>query len=120
MKNKDDLNSAVEVLQSLLEKGNSPLANDFKRYRLKNEWLDVAGPTIAKATSPVGFYQGILYVWVKSASWMTQLFPMRKALLKKVNSYMGGPWAKDIRFTQDLRSLPKVEPLEPEGTPPTT
>ena len=103
----DNVHSAVEVLQSLLEKGNTPLAQDFKRYRLKLEWVKVTGKTIGENTSPVGFQKGTLWVYVKSAAWMTQLFPVKKALINKVNSFMGEKWIKDLRFTQDLRDVPK-------------
>src|SRR5258708_6096792 len=82
--------SAVDVLQGLLEKGNSPLAQDFKRYRLKLDWPKVVGPTIAEKCSPVGFANGILYIWVTNATWMNQLFYARRELLKKINAYAGG------------------------------
>ncbi|MCC6276727.1 MAG: DUF721 domain-containing protein [Oligoflexia bacterium] len=117
MKNDDEIpDSALNVLQGLLEKGNSPLAEDFKRYRLKRVWPQVVGPTIAAKCSPVGFSKGILYIWTVSSAWMNQLYFARTEILKKVNDYMGGPWATQIRLTLDARSLPSGSQL-PDDPP---
>ena len=107
-------NSALDVLQSMLGKGNSPLAQDFKRYRLKLDWHQCVGPTIAEKCSPVGYSNGILYIWVTNATWMNQLFFARKELLKKISSFAGKGWVRDIRFTQDRRDVP-VDALTQEG-----
>jgi predicted nucleic acid-binding Zn ribbon protein len=106
---KDDkkvLPTALDVLQGLLEKGNTPLAEDFKRYRLKLDWAKVVGPTLADKCSPVAFSNGILYIWVTSAPWMNQLFYVRRELVKKINDYAGRSWVKDIRLTQDKKDIP--------------
>ena len=104
---KKDPLSALDVLQSMLEKGNSPLAQDFKRYRLKLDWALVVGETIAEKCSPVGFSNGIVYVWVVSSTWMNQLvLSCRNELLKKINTYGGKHWAKTIRFTLDRKDVP--------------
>jgi predicted nucleic acid-binding Zn ribbon protein len=99
--------SALDVLQGLLDKGETPLAHDFKRYRLKLDWEEVVGSMLASRCTPVGYANGILYIWVVSSSWMNQLLYVRKELLKKVNDFVGSRWAKDIRFTQDKRDVPK-------------
>jgi predicted nucleic acid-binding Zn ribbon protein len=99
--------TALDVLQGMLEKGNSPLAQDFKRYRLKLDWEQVVGPTISARCSPVGYANGIVYIWVISASWMNQLVYGRKELIKKINQHVGKGWAREIRFTQDKRDVPK-------------
>jgi predicted nucleic acid-binding Zn ribbon protein len=108
--------TALQVLQGLLEKGNSPLAEDFKRYRLKRVWPEVIGSTLASKCSPVGFSNGVLYIWVVNATWMNQLFFARTEILKKVNAYMGKSWAGQIRFTMDARDLPADSKL-PEDPP---
>lgn len=105
-----EMKNAVDVLEALLEKNKSPLAADFKRYRLKLEWLSVAGEGIAEKCSPVAYSHGILYIWVTSAVWLNQLFFIRTELLRKVNMYNGAGWAKEIRFTQDKKDLPPETP----------
>ena len=104
--NKSHPRSALDVLQGMLDKGNSPLAQDFKRFRLKLDWESVVGPTIASRCSPVGYANGIVYIWVINSSWMNQLVFARKEFLKKINSYAGKGWAREIRFTQDPRDVP--------------
>jgi predicted nucleic acid-binding Zn ribbon protein len=103
---KRHLPTALDVLQKMLEKGNSPLAQDFKRYQLKLDWEKVVGLTISQRCSPVGFAGGILYIWVINASWMNQLTFVRKELLKKINDYSGKKWVREVRFTQDRREVP--------------
>src|SRR5580692_11686901 len=98
--------SALDVLQGMLDKGNSPLAQDFKRYRLKLDWESIVGPTIATRCSPVGYANGIVYIWVISSSWMNQLIFARKEFLKKINLYAGKGWAREIRFTLSRRDVP--------------
>jgi hypothetical protein len=105
-KPKNTPHSALDVLQGMLEKGNSPLAQDFKRYRLKLDWAKVVGATIGDKCSPIGYTNGILYVWVVNATWMNQLFYVRRELSKKINQYMQTDWVKEIRFTQNRRDVP--------------
>ncbi len=99
--------SALDVLQGMLDKGNSPLAQDFRRFRLKLDWENVVGPRLSQSCSPVGFTQGILYIWVINSVWMNELLYGRKELIKKVNSYAGCKWVREVRFTQDKRDVPK-------------
>ena len=103
---KSEPHSALDVLQSMLEKGNSPLAQDFKRYRLKLDWEKVVGPTLAEKCSPVGFSNGTVYVWVVNSTWMNQLYFVRRELLKKINGYGGKHWVRDLRFTLDRKDVP--------------
>ncbi len=102
-----------------MEKGNSPLAFDFKRYRLKLDWAKVVGMNIAEKCSPVGCSNGILYIWVINAAWMNQLFYVRRELLKKINQYGGETWVKEIRFTQNKRDVPEDEKwsADPQDAP---
>lgn len=103
-KNLDPI-TALDVLQKLLEK-DSPLAADFKRYKLKLDWASIVGPTIAEKCSPVAYSKGVLFIWVANSTWLNQLFYARQEILKKINLYVGEKWAKDIRFTQDKKDIP--------------
>lgn len=106
MGKKGKLQSVTNVLQEMLEKGNSPLASDFQRYRLKLDWAKVTGPMISEKCSPVGFSNGLLYIWVVNSTWMNQLFYVRKELVKKINDYVGKDWVREIRFTQNAKDVP--------------
>jgi predicted nucleic acid-binding Zn ribbon protein len=108
-----DPKPALDVLQSLLEKGTTPLAADFKRYQLKLDWASIVGATIAERCSPVAYSKGVLHIWVSNAAWLNQLFFVRQEILKKVNKYAGDKWAKEIRFTQDKKDIPEEVIVEP-------
>ena len=106
-KSKENLPStALDVLQNMLTKGNSPLAEDFKRYRLKLDWPGVVGQTISEKCSPVGYFKGVLFVHVVNSGWMTQLHFVKKEMIKKINAYAAEKWVKDIRFIQKASDLP--------------
>lgn len=64
------------------------------------------GPTVAQNTEPVGLNRGVLYLWVKSSSWMQQLTFMKDPILDTLNKKLGRPMIKNIRFTLDRREVP--------------
>ncbi len=93
------MDKALDVLHRLFEKGNSPLARDFQRYQLSQNWEKVVGKTVAEVSSPLYVSQGILYIWVKSGPWMNQLFYARSEILEQVKKYLNNDWVKTLRFT---------------------
>lgn len=103
---KSKFTPSSEVLQRLFEDGKSPLAGPFLRWKLWMKWAEVVGPTISKATEPVGFQRGCLWVWVKNSSWMQQLIFMRAEIQSTVNQKMGTEMVRMIRFTLDRREVP--------------
>ena len=105
-KRRSNPKQAGDVLQALLEKRNSPLSDQFQRYRLKMKWPEVVGPTFSQVCHPCGYHKGKLYVCAKNSSWMNQLFYARKEILKKVNSYLGLSWVTEVRLTLDARDVP--------------
>jgi hypothetical protein len=98
--------NSSEVLHALFENGKTQLSLQFLRWKLWKMWADYAGPTIAAASEPVGYSKGILYLWVKSASWMQQLVFMREPLAKKINEKLRFKYVYEIRLTLDRRSVP--------------
>lgn len=95
-----------EVLQRLFESGNSPLSEQFVRWKLWARWNEFVGATISQNTEPVGFYRGTLYLWVRSSSWMQQLSFMKDPIQKTINQKLGKDFVKNIRFTLDRREVP--------------
>lgn len=95
-----------EVLQRLFESGSSPLSEQFMRWKLWARWSEFVGPTIAQNTEPVGLNRGVLYLWVKSSSWMQQLTFMKDPIRDTLNKKLGRPMIKNIRFTLDRREVP--------------
>ncbi|MCH2533305.1 MAG: DUF721 domain-containing protein [Bdellovibrionales bacterium] len=112
-KKKKNVTPASEVLQLLLQNGKSPLAVQFKRWRLWRYWGEVVGEEISTHTDPVAYDKGTLYVWVDHPVRMQEMIFMTKELKKKINSYMGeATWVTRIRFTLDRKSVPKLEETE--------
>lgn len=95
-----------EVLQRLFESGNSPLSEQFLRWKLWARWSYFVGPTIAQNTEPVGLNRGVLYLWVRSSAWMQQLTFMKDPIQDTLNKKLGRPLIKNIRFTLDRREVP--------------
>ena len=102
---KKDIPAAIDILEGILGRAKSPLAQDFQRFRLKLNWAKLVGPTIAAKASPVAYQHKILFVWCVSSGWMNQLHYAKAEILKKINEHMGAGWAKDLRFTLDHKAV---------------
>ena len=100
------LSPVANVLQSLFQSSKSPLSQQFLRWRLWNEWEHVVGPEIANHSMPVGYLDGALYVWVKSAPRMQEMQFVVRPLMQKINQFAGTHWVRSIRFTLDRKSVP--------------
>ncbi|WP_413289019.1 DUF721 domain-containing protein [Bdellovibrio sp. HCB337] len=103
-----------EVLQRLFESGNSPLSEQFMRWKLWARWGEFVGPTVAQNTEPVGFYRGTLYLWVRNSSWMQQLTFMKDPIQHAINQKLGRQFIKNIRFTLDRREVPNQQAAQQE------
>ena len=103
---KTKLTLGSQVLQALFENGKSPLSVQFIRWKLWRRWAEIMGPSIAENCEPVGYRQGVLFVWVKSSSWMQQMVFMREPMMKKINDSLKMRYVTEIRLTLDRRSVP--------------
>lgn len=106
---------AADLIHVMLQKSNNPLSHQFLRWKLWTQWEQVAGPSIAKNTSPVGYDKGVLYVWVKSAAWMQEMTFLQKPLKDKINIFAGKKWIHMVKFTLDRKSVPNLQEID-EGT----
>ncbi len=106
---KSKLLSTPEVLHSLLQNGKSPLANQFKRWKLWQNWSEVVGPSIGKHTLPVAYDKKVLYIWVKSSAMMQEFIFVREAVKDKINAFMGVEWIKGVHYTLDQHAVPQPE-----------
>lgn len=103
---KSELTSSSDVLQNLLQDSKNPLADQFTRWKLWKKWRDVVGPTVSTHSMPVGFDNGVLYVWVKSSVWLQEFIFVAGPLKDKINQYLGRKWVKGVRFTLNKRDVP--------------
>lgn len=117
---KPKFKTSAEVLQSLLsgraattvggkrqDSGIDHMADQFSRWKLWMNWSDVVGPTVAESCEPVSFHQGVLTLWVKNATWLTQISFMSEAIKNTINQKFTAGMVKEIRVTMDRKNVPQ-------------
>jgi predicted nucleic acid-binding Zn ribbon protein len=108
LRKKSKLTTSADVLQSLLQNSKSPLSDQFLRWKLWCKWAEVVGPSISERTLPVGYHEGVLYLWVKNSVWMQQMVFLAQPLREKINKYVGKSWVRRVQFTLDKREVPGI------------
>ncbi|MEI7974102.1 MAG: DUF721 domain-containing protein [Bdellovibrio sp.] len=99
--------SSTEVLQSLFERPDDPLSDQFLRWKIWRQWESIVGASLSQASEPVGYLRGTLYIWVKNSVWMQQLVFIKEPLKEKVNRHVGRVYVKKVHLTLDRRSVPQ-------------
>ncbi len=100
------LQALDEVLMGLLQKGKSPLSDSFMMSKIWAQWRGWFAQSITNNTEPLALKNGILYVWVKSASWRYELNFNKPYFLAKVQEETSTQVIKDIIFTWNPKELP--------------
>lgn len=104
---KTKFKSSAEVLQNLFSAEQGPVADQFLRWKLWMNWSDVVGPTTAQCCEPVAYHQGVLWLWVKNSTWMTQLNFMSETIKNTINQKFSGNMVQEIRLTMDRKNVPR-------------
>jgi hypothetical protein len=97
-----------------LANGNSPLSDQFLRWKIWRFWPEIVGDTLGKVCEPVGFERGRLYIWVKSSARLQEIRFFEDTLKEKVNAHVGRTWARSLRFTLDRHGIPKAAEVSTE------
>ena len=108
MKKRLKLNSATEVLYSLLTRSSMPISNEYNRWRLIQSWSEVVGDKISQRTFPIRYYKGHLYIWVSSSSGLQHFYFISETIQKKINTFMNKNWVHKITWTQSKGFLEKI------------
>ncbi|MCB0386279.1 MAG: DUF721 domain-containing protein, partial [Bdellovibrionales bacterium] len=103
------LETAADVLQSLLANGKSGLSDQFQRWRLWHQWPRVVGESLSQNTCPVGYQGGILIIWVDHPARIQDLHYVKKAMIDRINNHLGRKWVSNLRFTTDRKAVPTLE-----------
>jgi predicted nucleic acid-binding Zn ribbon protein len=106
------LTNASSILQSLLEKNHNPLSDQFLRWKLWYNWKEIVGESISKKCLPVGYNDGVLWVWVTNSAWMHHLLFLREDITHAINKKIGRHFVKYLRFTLDRHEVPDLESTE--------
>ncbi|MBX7230733.1 MAG: DUF721 domain-containing protein [Bdellovibrionales bacterium] len=102
----DKLTPVSNILQSLLSRGQSPLSDQFLRWRVWNSWSEIVGSRVCQYSVPVGFHHGILIVWVKTSAHLHDLSFALDLIRTKVNHHVGFDWIHSVRLTVDKKDVP--------------
>lgn len=102
------LNSGSSIIQKLFEGKESPLSEQFIRWKIWYSWVQYVGPSMAQNCLPVSYDKGVLYIWVKNSTWMHHLLFLRESLQEKVNTHLGKHFVKRIQLTLDRKDVPNA------------
>ena len=106
------LTNLSSILHKILEKQDNPLSDQFLRCKLWYHWKEIMGEAIAQKTLPVGYDNGVLYVWTQNSTWMHHLLFMREDMIHAINSKLGKKFVRMIRLTLDRHEVPNVNDKE--------
>jgi hypothetical protein len=101
--------TGTEVLQKLFEGGNSPLSQQFIRWKMWSKWDQVVGPTLAKQTEPVGLQRSTLWIWVPHSTVLHQMTFLKDNILQVVQKAYPKLKVTEIRFTLDRKQTPQAQ-----------
>ncbi len=104
-KKKAQLENSSEVLKSFFQK--SPLSQQFTRWRVWNEWVQLVGEQISKYSSPVKYDQGTLTLWVAHPVHMQNLQFIEFELKTKINNFVGRKWVHRLRYDLNPKNKPE-------------
>lgn len=106
------LTSGSTIIQKLFEGKDSPLSEQFIRWKIWYSWVNYVGPYLAQNCLPVGYDKGVLYIWVKNSSWMHHMLFLRDTLQEKINAQLGKYFIKKIQMTLDRKDVPAASDPE--------
>ncbi len=84
------------TIESVLKK--QGLWPEAMRWAAIGVWDEAVGEKVASHARPFAVSAGCLMVAVESSAWRQELHLMKPAILRRLNSMLGGEYLKDIRF----------------------
>ena len=72
--------------------------SDFELKAVWRLWDETVGDTIAHNAQPAAFKGNLLIVHVSSSTWIHQLQFLKKDVISRLNSALGKPLLKEIKF----------------------
>ncbi len=70
----------------------------LKTYSVWGAWKEIVGESVALHAQPYAIHNQILFVHVSHPTWVQQLQFLKSALIDKINTFLGEPLVRDIRF----------------------
>ena len=87
-------------IRSILESALRGLEIDahLKSYSIWGAWKEIVGESVALHAQPHAIRNRILFIHVSHPTWVQQLQFLKSALIDKINTFLGEPLIRDIRF----------------------
>ncbi len=85
------------IIYNLLKK--KGLERRVYEYRVCKVWKDIVGDGIARKVKAVHCKDGILYLYSIDSLLRSEIFNLKKDIIKKINDYFKRKIVKDLRFT---------------------
>lgn len=104
---------SAEVLEALLNSEQGPLKNAFQCYKLSLNWSHYVGKSLAAVSKPVSYYQGVLRIHVKNASWLQQIHYSKRDILEALQNRSKELVIQDIYF-----AVGDISPAAPQSSEP--
>lgn len=90
------MNSIRDIIRSHIK--NTGLERRLLEKMIFTDWYRIAGDKVFRNTRPAFIRSGMLFVEVPDSVWAHSLTFFKPELIAKINSYLGSPVVKDIRF----------------------
>ena len=81
----NEMNISEAISYFMKKTGNE---KSFKAASVINSWADVMGPTIAKRTADISFYEGVLKVRLTSAPLKNELNMSKELVVRRLNEHL--------------------------------
>jgi len=86
-----------EIIYNLLKK--KGLERRVYEYRVCKAWKDIVGEGIARRVKAVYCRDGILYLYSTDSLMRSEIYNLRKEIIKKINNFFNRKIVKDLKFT---------------------
>jgi predicted nucleic acid-binding Zn ribbon protein len=88
---------AGDVVASVL--GKYGAGRELREHRVGTHWREIVGELVASRAWPDGLDSGVLFVRVKSSSWLHQLSFLKDEIIRRANQLVGDPpMVREVRF----------------------
>lgn len=67
-------------------------------YRIRAHWAELMGPSIARYTSKMEVYDGVLTIYLNSAPLRNELAYAKDKIIKTINEHLGERYIKEVKL----------------------
>jgi hypothetical protein len=88
---------AAEVVATVLKKYGC--AREMREHRVAMRWREIVGDLVASRAWPDGLDKGVLWIRVRTSTWVHQLSFLKAEIVERANRVVGDPpLVREVRF----------------------